>query len=257
MPELAFYLAAALLVGMPCAMIFGRRAALRIDKGSDEGADAGVGALDAAIYGLFGLLLAFIFSGAASRFDHRREMIVSETNAIGTAYLRVDLLPAETQASLRPLFRSYVESRLATYRKIDEGLDAAMREYRHSLELQTQIWRQALAGAQRTANPAVYTLVLSALNEMIDITTTRLAASRFHPPTIIYAMIFVLGLATAFLAGTSMAKSRRRHWPHVVAFSLVISATVFVIIDIEFPRLGFIRVDSADLLLVELLESMQ
>lgn len=256
MPTFTYYLTLALLIGMPCAMEIGRRVALARGEDLAKESEPGVSALDASIYGLFGLLLAFIFSGAATRFDHRRELIVEEANAIGTAYLRVDLLPADSQVSLRPLFRQYVESRLATYRDI-RSLESAMEDYRHSQELQLQIWRQAVAGAQRTANPAVYSLVLGALNEMIDITTTRLAASRFHPPQVVYLMLLALGLASSFVAGTAMARSRTRQWSHILVFTLVISSAVYVILDIEFPRLGLIKVEAADQLLVELLDSMR
>jgi hypothetical protein len=64
-----------------------------------SGATAGTGAIDGAIFGLMGLLLAFAFSGAASRFDTRRSLILEESNTIGTAYLRLDLLPAEAQVN--------------------------------------------------------------------------------------------------------------------------------------------------------------
>lgn len=257
MPVFSYYLAAALLLGMPAAMLLGQRIALRIRKHSNESSDPGVSALDASVYGLFGLLLAFTFSGAASRFDDRRELIVQEANAIGTAYLRIDLLPEESQLILRPLFREYVKSRLTAYRNVKISLEAAMKEYRRNQDIQQQIWQKSVAGAQQQTNPAVYSLVLPAINEMIDITTTRLAAARLHPPEIIYAMILVLGLACAFLAGTNMARGTGRHWPHIIAFTLAICATVYVITDIEFPRLGLIRVDTADIYLVELLESMK
>ena len=69
-------------------------------------------AIEGAIFGLFGLLLAFTFSGAVSRFDTHRQLLTQEANDIGTAYLRLDLLPAQTQPELRQLFRDYTTSRL-------------------------------------------------------------------------------------------------------------------------------------------------
>ena len=71
-----------------------------------------------------GLLIAFTFSGAASRFDDRRHLIVQEANAIGTFYLRLDLLPAESQAVLRGKMRQYLDARLAFYRKLAEQDEA-------------------------------------------------------------------------------------------------------------------------------------
>jgi hypothetical protein len=99
-------------------------------------------------------------------------------------------------------------------------------------------------------------LLLPALNEMIDITTTRLMATRVHPPGIIFAMLVVLTLAGALLAGHAMASHPRWSWMHALALATVMAATIYIIIDLEYPRLGFIRVDGADEVLVDLRKSM-
>lgn len=249
----------ALLLGMPLAMEAGRRlkrARLAQAVSEPDTVDSGFGALDGVIYALFGLLLAFIFSGAATRFDHRRELIAQEANAIGTAYLRIDLLPQPSQDALRPLFRRYLASRIRTH-QIADDLELAMAEYRRGLAMQEDAWRLAVAGAKETGNPAVLSLVLQAFNDMIDITTTRFASSLTHPPQVIFAMLVIVAFAASFLSGTAMATSPSRPWPHVLAFTLVISATVYVILDIEYPRRGLIRVDAADQVLIDLLESMR
>lgn len=255
MYNLPYVITAVLLVGMPIAMEIGRRIRLARARREPSAEEAGTGPLDAAVYALFGLLLAFVFSGAASRFDERRDLIALEANAIGTAYLRVDLLPAASQAPLRTLFREYVESRLQTYRSIRDP-ETAWAEYQRDLELQGQIWALATAGAREAGSPAVLSLVAPALNEMIDVTTLRLAATRKHPPMIVFAMLVVVALASSFLSGMAMAKSQARPWPHILAFTLIISATAYVILDMEFPRQGFIRVDTADALLEQLLDGM-
>src|SRR6185436_2662580 len=86
-----------------------------------------LGAVEGAVFGLMGLLIAFTFASAAVRFETRRNLIVEEANDIGTAYLRVDLLPAEVQPALREAFRRYVDVRLEVYRKIP-NLTAAQAE---------------------------------------------------------------------------------------------------------------------------------
>src|SRR5688572_11733001 len=75
----------------------------------------GSGSAEAAVFGLFGLLVAFTFSGAASRFEDRRDLLTAEANAIGTAYLRLDLLPGDAQPPLRDLFRKYLDVRYEVY----------------------------------------------------------------------------------------------------------------------------------------------
>src|SRR5215475_7969280 len=104
----ALLFAVTLFVGMLLLLEVGRRIGLRRIAEEAEGARAGVTAVEGAVFGLLGLLIAFTFSGAASRFDTRRQLIVEETNAIGNAYLRLDLLPTDTQPALRDSFRRYL-----------------------------------------------------------------------------------------------------------------------------------------------------
>ena len=93
-------------------------------------------------------------------------------------------------------------------------------------------------------------------HQMIDITTTRTMATQMHPPPIIFVMLFGLALASALLAGYGMAGGKYRSWLHKICFALVVAVAVYVILDVEYPRLGLIRVDAFDQALVELRESM-
>jgi hypothetical protein len=102
-----------LFVGMLLFLEIGRRFGSRRLKEDAGGTGEGVTTVDGAVFALLGLLIAFTFSGASARFDHRRELIVEEANAVGTAYLRLDLLPAAAQPPLRESFRRYLDSRLA------------------------------------------------------------------------------------------------------------------------------------------------
>lgn len=254
---IASVLAIGLLLGMLILLDVGRRIGAKRLASDPEGARAGTGTVEGAVFALLGLLIAFTFSSAASRFDARRDLIVQETNAIGTAWLRLDLLPASAQPAIRESFRRYVDSRLETYRKLPD-LAAARAELARSIELQGQIWTQAVAaGRLEGAPPPATMLLLPALNEMIDITTTRLIATRTHPPVIIFAMLFGLALASALLAGYGMAGGQSRNWLHTIGFAVVMAVAVYVILDIEFPRLGLIRVDAFDQALVELRASMK
>ena len=92
---------------------------------------------------------------------------------------------------------------------------------------------------------------------MIDITTTRAMVARIHPPLVVFLMLAGLALASSMLAGYSMGAGKATSRFHRFAFALVIAATVYVIVDIEYPRLGFIRVDSADSFLVDLRQTMK
>ena len=91
---------------------------------------------------------------------------------------------------------------------------------------------------------------------MIDITTTRTMALQVHPPRIIYALLFGLGLICSLLAGYRMS-SGQRSWLHIAGFTVMTVIIVYVILDAEYPRAGLIRLESADQLLVELRDSMK
>lgn len=234
----------------------GRRIGAARLAADPEGAHKGVGAVEASVFGLVGLLLAFTFSGAAARFDLHRDLILQETNFIGTAWLRLDLLPTSEQPATRELFRSYLDARLDVYRSLPD-LAASQAAVARTAQLQSQIWQQAVSAAERARSPPLTTVLLPALNDMFDIATTRVATSRMHPPTTIYAMLVALVLAGATLVGYAMAGGQGRKWLHGVGFALVTTVAVYVIIDLEYPRLGFIRVDAADELLVNLRSTMQ
>ncbi len=220
-----------------------------------DGATSGL--LDGAIYALLGLLIAFTFSGAASRFDHRRELVIEEANTIGTTYLRLDLLPTDAQPALRTLFRQYLDARLDIYQKLPDW-DASQIALRRSKSLQNQIWPMTVKACHDSGSVPTTTLLLTTLNEMFDIATLRnTVALEMHPPIVIFIMLFSLALISAGLAGFYDASEERRNWVHVVAFAVITAGTVYVILDVEYPRMGLIQVDSVDRVLIELRNSME
>lgn len=106
------------------------------------------------------------------------------------------------------------------------------------------------------ASPDAGKLLLPSLNDMIDITTTRLMATMQHPPKVIFLLLGVMCLLGALLAGYSMSGGKSRNLLHMIIFALVMTLTVYIILDLEYPRLGLIRVDDADIVLIELRKSM-
>jgi len=247
--------AVALVIVMLACQAYGRR--LATARGVTAGGEkSSGGTAEAAVFTLLGLLLAFTFSGAASRFDDRRYLVVEETNAIGTAWLRIDLLPADRQADLRDLFRQYLDARIDTYRHVPD--EAAVRaDMARALALQDRIWQKAAEGADAAGTPQTYTVLLPALNQMIDITTTRTAVTMFHPPPVIYGMVVVFACIGSIFSGWAMAASTTLSWVHRFAFPVVTAITLYVIVDIEYPRLGLIKVDHVDQLFVTLRQSMR
>jgi hypothetical protein len=216
----------------------------------------GLGAVDAAIYGLMGLLIAFTFTGAAQRFDYRRELIIQEVNAIGTAYLRLDILEPDARAELKAQFKQYLDARMAIYANASDN-DKVASSLARMAELQRAIWAQLIAAAKQDPTVRTTSFVLPPVNEMFDLANTRLLATRQHPPVVIYFMLAFLVLVSALLAGFGMAKSQRQSLIHVFGFAAVVSIAVYLILDLEFPRLGLLRVDAFDQAFLELRRSME
>jgi hypothetical protein len=243
-----------LCVGMVACFEIGQRLGARAAR--KEGGKVGLGAIEGAIFALLGLLIAFTFSGAASRFEGRRHLIIDEANNIGTAYLRIDLLPAEAQPEIRELFRNYLDARLSAYRQVYD-MSVARAEIARAQGLQTEIWSKSVAAAGKSNTTAASMLLLPALNAMFDITTVRTAATEDHPPIEIFLMLGLIALASSIMAGYQLVSTQRRSMLHIIGYVLILSISVYVILDLEFPRLGIIRVDAFDHYLVDVRNTMK
>jgi hypothetical protein len=241
---------------------FGRHLGLRYLR--HEGADkmAGLGTIEAAVFALIGLLVAFTVSGALQRFDERRQLVVQEANAVSAAYDRLSLFEGNVGRDLKSKLKAYVQARIELYRmphdfSIWQGDELWPREQQDKiLELKNMIWDATVAACPYHDFRPACGLTLSALNSAFEVARLRLGAAEKHPPDIIYVMLFGLGLGGSLLAGFGMAAAKSRSWIHMLSFAATFAVTLFVITDIEFPRLGLIRVESFDHFLADAYEQM-
>jgi hypothetical protein len=233
-----------LLPAMLLLLEFGRRFRLNHKAASESTT------IEGAIFALFGLLLAFTFSGAVGRYDTHRRLIVEEANDVGTAYLRLDLLPPAAQPGLRQLFRDYTTSRLHLYDSVSEEVSPVTER------LQREIWQKSVAAATSPgANADATKLLLPALNAMIDITATRQNSFNMHPPAVVFLLLFAFSCGSAFLAGYTIT-TNGQSWFYMVALAVAVTATVYGTLEIEYPRQGLIRLADTDQTLVDLRNSM-
>ncbi|HET9373521.1 MAG TPA: hypothetical protein VFO40_01005 [Chthoniobacterales bacterium] len=253
---LAAFFVVALFSAMLLLLEVGRRIGARQMVVDPEGAKAGLGAVVGVVFSLLGLLLAFTFSGAASRFDARRQLAVQEINTLSKAYYLLDLFPESIRAKLKNSFRGYLDAELEAIKALPD-IRLAKRAYSRSSALKLDIQNQVIAACQ---NPGTQTLsayvLLPAVNEWIANSTNRVVAANTHPPFAIYAVLVGLALVSSLIAGYAMAEAKVRSWLHIVVFAAVITVTIYVIIDLELPRIGFIRLTATDRLLVELRRKM-
>ncbi|MBL8251127.1 MAG: DUF4239 domain-containing protein, partial [Candidatus Competibacter sp.] len=146
----ALLLVLALLAGMSLMLEVGLHVGRRHIEEEKGAFNEGFGAVENAVFALLGLLLAFTFSGAAERYDARRNLIVQEANAVGTVLLRFDLLPDDARRELRELLASYVSARNAAYEARNEQSVAGLKESVYQ-GLQKDIWTRTLAALESDA----------------------------------------------------------------------------------------------------------
>lgn len=214
-----------------------------------------VSVAEGAVFALLGLLVAFTFTGAYERFEARKIHIIEEANAIETAYLRLDLLPTASRDTLRDLLRQYLDSRLTLYAKMTD-FNMTKTSIHHSRELQHKVWDAAVAACNAHNDGSITQLIIIALNNMFDVANTRLAITKVHPPLAIFELLIGLGILSAFLAGYSTAKTKFRNSIHILSYILITAFTLYLIIDLEVPRVGLIRVDAFDKILTDVKENL-
>jgi hypothetical protein len=183
----------------------------------------GLGTVEGAVFRPVRLMVSihFFWSGQRALTTKRIVGCGGSQFASKTAYLRVHLLSPQAQPAIQELFRRYVDSRLETYRKLP-NMPAAETEMAKSKKIQERVWNAAEAATRLPdSHPSSGLLLLPALNNMIDIATTRTMALQIHPPRIVYALLFGLGLICSLLAGFRMSSGHYRSWLHILGFTVL------------------------------------
>lgn len=248
---IALLFAIALVLVLLLANAIGRRAAARSSRRPD------LGTMETMASGLVGLLLAFDFSIAQSRFDRRQEVLVHEADAIGTAWLRCSILPPEEGATCQRLLAHYVTVRLDGYRAFGvSGGEARVRSSLNESErIQTELWQLVSDAVRNDANPARVSL-MTAVNSIIDLDTDRRASLRIQVPVVVSFVIVLSCLAWAVLLGYSSGLKDDRPHPGWLVSGLLISLVFGVALDFDRPRSGFITTSAAERALENLQSSM-
>jgi ABC-type arginine transport system permease subunit len=214
----------------------------RVKSPFDDDGKAHIGALQAAALVILALLLGFAFAMAVSRFEARKGLVVEEANAIGTTCLRSRFLPEPERQQMTALLKEYVAARLAFYGAgINvEALDAANRE---ASRLEQQMWMVTTEIAAKDARSVTVGLFIESLNAVLDDNERRLAALQNHVPgAVIFLLFFVSSIALGFVA-CGCGRSGHRRFAMNALFALLLAMVITVILDMDRPRRGFIRVN--------------
>jgi len=253
---LVFAASGALFLAMLLSIEIGWRVGARKRAAADSDRKEGSGVLDSAVFGLFGLLIGFTFSGATTRFDHRRELVGNVVNTAGTAWQRIETLGPGLQEGVRVPFRGYIDALLASY-TVDTMPADPLREPVTVTQAQQATWSQAVTACLTKEGEQARMLLLPALNEMFGAVEEERLARSIHPPLLVYVIFALTALAATFLGGSTMARTGHRYWIHRVGVAFTMSLAVYVILEMEYPRLGLIRVDATDRALADLRATMK
>jgi Na+/proline symporter len=221
----------------------------RFMKSRDREKDAPVGVMVGATLGLLAFLLAFTFGFAANLFMQKRDVVLEESNAIGTAYLRADFLPPEHAAAVRGLFREYVDVRIgaATSGAVGDAI-------RRSEEIQTQLWSHAVASMQERTDVSVG-LFVQALNEVIDVHSKRvLIAVRSRVPPTIWLALYAVAFFSLGTMGYQSGLGGGRRSLAVVTVAITFTAVIALIADLDSSQEGTLRISQQSM--VDLRNSM-
>jgi len=209
-----------------------------------------------AMFALLGLMLAFSFNGASARFDQRSQLAIDESIAMAQAYDKLAYFSEERQPAARARFTEYVAARVAIYDAVPDT-DKAMAAFVRSREIKREFEEFVAQNLKEENDRLKNSMIAPAMGAMFSIESRRYAAINTHPPNVIFFLTFGLAMVVAFLSSIETEPGSRRPLISAFLFPLVISGVLYVILDIEYPRQGFIIADSQDYLLHELLERVR
>lgn len=191
---------------------------------------------------LLGLIIGFTFSMAVSRYEQRKNYEEEEANAIGTEYVRADLLPPADAAKVRSLLKSYLDQRILKYRTRD---DWKVRQIdSQTARLQAEMWSAVVAPASAQASPVAALLVVSGMNDVLNSQGYTQAAWWNRIPIAAWILLVMISIFCNLLEGYSaLGRSKLV----LLILPLALSVSLFLIADIDSPHAGVIRVQPQNL----------
>jgi len=205
-------------------------------------------AIQAGILGLLALLLGFTFNMALQRFDNRSYAVIKEANAIETSILRTKLLPAPYDSLNYDLLQKYVDLRIEI-----SSLDLTQvseREYtrKKTNEIQSKIWDNSIKAAEKDPRPVTTGYFINSLNDLIDARSERNAILQRNIPEVIIFLLFIVFIIIGALMGYTSGLGLKRAYIPILIFAALIGLVVFIIIDLDRPKRGLIKINQDSLI---------
>jgi len=218
----------------------GYRRGARLQTPDDEDSTA-LNTVKGAALALLGLLLGFSFALSSGRFEQRRQLMIKEANAIGTAYLRGDLMEEPLRSRYKELLKTYTDVRIEAFKAAAKEDQKEWERIAKAEALQNEIWKAGMEYASNHPQHSATLLVVNALNEMIDTGTERTVARLAEVPMPILLLLISSVLIAGLFIGHSFGLGRGRHLMTTLLFCFLISFVVYIILDLDQPRRGLIQ----------------
>ena len=243
----SYVIAAVLFVSMVVVIELGFRLGLRRQHVESEDSKSHINTIQGSMLGILALLLGFTFSQSLQRFDTRSEAVVEEANAIGTAWLRAQLLPDAVRGDTQTLLRAYVDARVAASTRSEVDRSGAEALTAKTLDLQTRLWDQVRRAVEVDPHPLKTGWYVQALNDVFDDFGKRDAARSRHVPELVLMLLYVTFLMAGAIVGLGCGVAGHR--PSSVSYIMIalIVVLVFIILDLDRPRRGLIEVSQKSL----------
>jgi heme/copper-type cytochrome/quinol oxidase subunit 2 len=214
-----------------------------------------VGVAESAVFALLGLLIAFTFSGAYDRYESRKVHILQEANAFDTAYEMIDLILPKYQPALRQEVRQYLDLHLRSYNDIPYTAKV-INDLEQALVVQHKIWDTVVAASEENQSNSLAQLVIPPIYQMFAVSHDGINMTLIHPPGVIFFLLIGLAALGGFLVGYNAADNTKKLPVHILCYVLLTTFTIYIIINLEFPRVGFIRFNSFDQMLGDVRDTM-
>lgn len=242
-----------LFIGCVVMVMVGKKIRDKFLSTDEQESKGGVNSLLAALFGLWGFLLAFTFGSASTRFENVRAMMAEEANMIRNVILRVETLPDSMQIEFRADLKKYLQSRINYYDYANE-LNYIDKTKQDATSIGKNLWMQTVSASGVQGYSFAANNMLAALTAMFDVGSRRDAVLMSGIPSPVSFMLFLIALVISFVGGFTTPILKLKEWVVITGFILLACLIILITLDMARPMRGFIRPDVGQEKIVQLKE---
>jgi hypothetical protein len=242
-----------LFVGCLLMVILGKKARDKFLRADEQESRGGVNSLLAALFGLWGFILAFTFGNASARFENVRAMMVDEASTIRTVILRAETLPDSLRGAFREDLKKYLQARIDYY-EFAEDAEKFNKSKEDALIIGRRLWTHTINASYAPGYTLMANNMLASLTAMYDIGAKRDGTLMAGIPAPITMMLFFIALVISFVGGFTSPTLNMKEWVVIIGFILLACLIILVTLDMARPMRGFIKPDVGQDKIVQLKE---